>query len=59
MMCRDSIFSVLVSWPDDGSVLEPKLVTRETFTSSLLCAIDNGMYICDLVHYRGSSVSSA
>ena len=40
MLYRVSIWTVLVQWPDDGSVLEPKPVARKTFTSNLLCVTD-------------------
>jgi len=30
------MFTVFAYWPDDGSILEPKLVARKTFTNSFL-----------------------
>jgi len=41
MIYRASMFTVSAYWPDDGSILEPKLAARKTFTNSLLCVIDN------------------
>jgi len=43
-----SIFTVLVWWPDDGSILEPEPVARKSFTSTF-CMNDNWTetYICE------------
>jgi len=37
MLYKVYVFTVLVKWSDDGSILQPKLVDSKTFTGSLLC----------------------
>jgi len=41
-------FSVLVGWLDNGSILDSKLVAKETFTNILLCITDKwrNIHLC-------------